>query len=381
MRGTIVKRGSRYSVVVELDRDPLTGERRREWHSGFKTKREAEAARIEILGRLQRGEHVPPSKLTVRGFLEDEWLPAVKASLRPTTFTSYKLNVRRAVERIGSTPLQRLTPATLNTLYGDLAETPSESTGRPLSPRTVRYVHGVLRHALADAVRWNRLARNPADLAAPPSAKVARAPKPTTWTAEELRAFLDSVRDDRLATLWRLYASTGLRRGEALGLRWTDVDLDGATLAVTNARVVIERKVFDSPPKSGRGRAVALDASTAAALRVHRARQLEERLAWGPAYRDEGDFVFRREDGSPLHPDYVSSAFRDAVAALDVRRIRLHDLRHTWASLALRAGVNPKVVSERLGHATVSFTLDVYSHVLPGLQEDAAAKVAALIEP
>jgi integrase len=124
---------------------------------------------------------------------------------------------------------------------------------------------------------------------------------------------------------------------------------------------------------------VALDADTVAILREHRKRQLEERLRWGPAYRS-GDYVFTREDGKPYAPDYVTRAFRQAVARAGVPRIRLHDLRHTWASLALAAGINPKVVSERLGHATVSFTLDVYSHVMPGLQEDAAAKVAALIE-
>ena len=124
---------------------------------------------------------------------------------------------------------------------------------------------------------------------------------------------------------------------------------------------------------------MALDPATVAALRAHRKRQLTERLAWGPAYQGSDDFVFCREDGSPLHPDDVSKRFSAAVAAIDMPRITLHGLRHTWASLALQAGVSPKVVSERLGHASVSFTLDVYSHVMPGMQEDAAAKVASLV--
>jgi integrase len=147
--------------------------------------------------------------------------------------------------------------------------------------------------------------------------------------------------------------------------RWLAVDLDTASLAILVA-------------KSGRGRQVALDAGTVAVLREHRKRQIEERLRWGPAYR-AGDYVFTREDGKPYAPDDVTRAFREAVADAGVPRVRLHDLRHTWASLALAAGVNPKVVSERLGHATVSFTLDTYSHVMPGLQEDAAARVAALV--
>lgn len=123
---------------------------------------------------------------------------------------------------------------------------------------------------------------------------------------------------------------------------------------------------------------MALDTDTVAVLREHRKGQLEERLRWGPAYRS-GDYAFTREDGKPYAPDYVTRAFREAIEDAGVQRIRLHDLRHTWASLALAAGVNPKVVSERLGHATVSFTLDTYSHVMPGLQEDAAARVAALL--
>jgi len=378
MKGTIVKRGNRYSVVVELDRDPTTGKRRREWHSGYRTKREAESARVEILGRLQRGEYVAPDKLTLAAYLEDEWLPAIRATVRPSTFISYELNVRRVVDRIGSVPLQKLTPAGLNALYGDLGTEKSERTGKPLSPRTIRYVHTVLRRALADAVKWNRLARNPADLATAPSAKAAKAPKPATWTAAELRCFLDSVRDERLYPLWLLYATTGLRRGEALGLRWRDLELDAATIAVANARVSVGRETVDSPPKSGRGRAVKLDPATVAALRAHRKHQAAEQLAYGPGYEQSG-YLFTWEDGRPLHPDYVSKSFQDAVEPLSVARIRLHDLRHTWASLALQAGVNPKVVSERLGHATVSFTLDVYSHVMPGLQEDAAAKVAGLV--
>ena len=254
----------------------------------------------------------------------------------------------------------------------------SAYTGRPLSARTVRYVHSVVKRALDDAVNWGRLARNPAARATPPSAKAAKAPKPTTWTAAELREFLDSVRGARFYPLWLLVATTGVRRGEAIGLRWRDLDLDGASMAVTNARVAVGREVVDSPPKSGHGRAVALDTATVAALRAHRKAQAAEQLALGPAYETTG-YVFTWEDGRPLHPDYVSAAFRRAVARLDVQTIRLHDLRHTWASLALGAGVNPKIVSERLGHATVGFTLDVYSHVMPGLQEDAAATVAALV--
>jgi len=152
-----------------------------------------------------------------------------RASLRPPlTFQSYELNVARAVESIGAIRLQQLTPAMLNRLYGELGRERKvdDEDRQALSPRSIRYVHAVLHHALADAVRWNRLARNPADAADPPSAKAARAPVIKTWSADELRRFLEHVREDRLYSAYHLAAMTGMRRGELLGLRWVDVDLE-----------------------------------------------------------------------------------------------------------------------------------------------------------
>jgi integrase len=372
MKGSIFKRGNLWTVQIELDRDPVTGKRQREWHSGYSTKREAETARVEILSRLQRGEHVVPSKLTLSDYLTDRWLPVRQSQLAPSTFESYAANVRHhIVPAIGSARLQGLSADVLTRFYGERLKS-------GLSARTVRYLHSIVHKALADALSWGLVVRNVADAASPPSNKAAKAPPPATWSAAELATFLRTVAGARLEPLWRLYATTGLRRGEALGLAWRNVDLNTGMAAIAKARISTEGGVVDSSPKSGRGRAVALDAGTVAKLREHRKRQLEERLSWGPAYAD-GDYVFCREDGTPYAPDYITRAFRDAVKRAEVPRVRLHDLRHTWASLALAAGVNPKVVSERLGHATVSFTLDTYSHVMPGLQEDAAAKVAALI--
>lgn len=359
MRGSIFKRGNLWTIQIERDRDPLTGKRRRDFHSGYRTKREAEDARVEILARLKRGEYVEPSKLTFGKYLLERWLPTRKTQLAPSTFDSYEANVRNhIVPEIGSATVQGLSADILTRFYG-------ERLASGLSARSVRYLHAIVHKALADALSWNLVVRNVADAASPPSNKAAKAPPPRTWSPSELRAFLTATAEKPLHPLWWTLASTGARRGEALGLRWPDVDLEAATISITIS-------------KSGRGRQVALDADTVAVLREHRRRQLEERLRWGPAYR-AGDYVFTREDGKPYAPDYVTRAFREAVKKADVSQIRLHDLRHTWASLALAAGVNPKVVSERLGHATVSFTLDTYSHVMPGLQEDAAARVAALL--
>jgi integrase len=359
MRGTIIKRGNRYSVVVSLDPDP-DGKRRREWHSGYRTKKEAEDARVEILARLQRGEHVAPERISFGEYLLERWLPTRGSQLRPSTLEGYTHNVRHhIVPGVGSVRLQGLSADVLTRFYG-------ERLASGLSARTVRYLHAIVHKSLADALQWGLVVRNVADAASPPSNRAAKAPPPRTWSASELASFLDSVHGTRFEPLWTLAATSAMRRGELLALRWSDVDLEAGQLAIPVS-------------KSGRGRSVALDAGTVVVLRAHRKRQAAEQLAWGPAYQDSG-LVFVREDGVPYSPDYVTRAFRKAVARAGAPKIRLHDLRHTWASLALTAGINPKVVSERLGHATVSFTLDTYSHVMPGLQEDAAAKVAALIK-
>jgi integrase len=207
----------------------------------------------------------------------------------------------------------------------------------------------------------------------------------STWKAEELARFLTGIEDDRLAGAWWLLATTGMRRGEVLGLRWQDVDLDAGHLSISRTLITTDVQRVGEPgmawgtPKTGKGRRkVALDPGTVTALRKHRTRQLEERLAGGSAYED-GDLVCCLEDGRPLHPKTFSYYFGRHVRRLGLPKIRLHDLRHTHATLALKAGVHPRVVQERLGHANVSITLDTYSHVDLDMQAIAAARVAALV--
>jgi len=200
-----------------------------------------------------------------------------------------------------------------------------------------------------------------------------------TWTPEELRTFLESAAHDRLSAAWTLAATAGMRRGEVLGLRWQDVDLDNARLAVRQTIISVAYEIKVSTPKTAQGRrSIALDSETVRALRLHRTRQLEERLALGHKSCDH-DIVFAQPDGRFIHPDGFGKAFQRLQVQAGIRKIRFHDLRHTHATLALQAGVNPRVVSERLGHSTVAITLDTYSHVLPGLQEEAAERVAKLV--
>ncbi len=376
MKGHFKKRGSTWYFWAELE-PGADGKRQQKSAGGFRTRREAEHAFAVLRDSVRTGAYVATPKLTVGEFLVDEWLPAIQATVRPTTLQHYASYVTvHIVPRIGRLQLARLGPAQLNAMYASLLED-GRSDGRGgLSPRSVRHVHTCLHKALHDAMRWGYLARNPADAADPP---VPRTAEMTVWAPEQMRAFLASVADDRLYAAWLLLATTGMRRGEVLGLRWEDVDLERRRLSVVRQLTTVNYRVAVSEPKTAKGRrSVALDGATVKALRSHRARQNAERLANADVWQDAG-LVFTHEDGSALHPHRFSAWFEQRRIAAGLPRIRLHDVRHSYATAALSAGVAAKVVSERLGHANITITLDTYSHVLPALQEDAADKVASLI--
>ena len=378
VRGHFRKRGDRWYFWAELDAGP-DGKRRQISRGGFRTRKEAETAFAELRDQLRRGSFVATNRTTLGAFLLDQWLPAIRMTVRPTTHDHYaRMATAYVVPALGKQRLQALTAARLNAFYATLLAEGRRvaKAGGGLSPKTVRHVHTMLHKSLHDAVRWGLIAKNPADQADPPRPRRAEM---KVWAPEQLRTFLDHVREDRLYAAWLVLATTGMRRGELPGVQWKDVDLSTQRLSVVRALTVVRSVVQVSEPKTAKGRrALALDPATVAALRAHRARQNEERLAWGEGWEDTA-LVFTLEDGSLIHPTRFSDWFADHSRAAGLPRIRLHDLRHSYATAALSAGIPAKVVSERLGHANVSITLDTYSHVLPGLQEDAASKVAALI--
>jgi integrase len=242
----------------------------------------------------------------------------------------------------------------------------------------VRYIHTILLGVFGHAVRKGHLAVNPCTRADVPSPRACRSREMSTWTAAQLQRFLTSLTGDPFRAPLFLLATTGMRRGEALGLRWTDLRLDDGQLDIRRSLGTVANELVVGEPKTDKGRrTVSLDPPTVQVLREHRAEQLRQRLLLGPAFVDEG-WVFCQPDGKPLHPTRFQRVFHRRTAAAGVPRIRLHDLRHTWATLALQAGVNPKIVQERIGHASVAITLDLYTHV-DRAQHDAAARAVTAL--
>jgi integrase len=294
-------------------------------------------------------------------------VPSIAASIRPTTLARYRLDVNTLTRELGSVPLQGLTGQHLDGLYAQRLE-----DGR--APASVRHLHVVVRRALRDGLRNGLVLRNAADAATPPRVP---SPTPATWSADELRTFLGSVRDDRLFAAWLLAANSGLRRGELLGVAWGQVDLGSGTLQVVRSLVSVRNQLSFAEPKTKRGRrTIRLDPGTVAELRAHRRRQAEERLALGLGRPGRSDLVFTDPLGESIKPDSFSQFFDRRVTRLQLPKIRLHGLRHTHATLLLASGANVKTVSARLGHASVAFTLDTYAAALPELEEQAATAAA-----
>ncbi|MDP8961934.1 MAG: site-specific integrase [Actinomycetota bacterium] len=378
MRGHVRKRWSTWSIVYDEGPDPVTGKRRQREKRGFRTRAEAEEALAIVIATLKTGGYVKPEDVTVREFLRDWLQRKAEDDLKPSTAASYQSKIESyLIPKLGAVHLQDLNVVMIEDALRELLRSGGGGR-RPLSVRTVTYSRVLLRAALADAVRRGLLATNPATHArVPGKAHVDHTPRgvpQAPWSVEEVRAFLQSVHGNRLEALWVIYIHTGLRRGEALALRWSDFDLTSRRLRVERNLTVADRRfVIQTPKTKDALRDVALDEVVIAAMRAHRRRQAQERLAAGEAWQDR-DLVFCRQDGSELDPDWISREFRRLTITARLRPVRLHDLRHGHATLMLRAGVPVEVVSRRLGHARISVTMDMYVH--PDEEADHAAAQA-----
>ncbi|MER7542029.1 tyrosine-type recombinase/integrase [Spirillospora sp. NPDC127506] len=392
LRDGVMKRGSTWSYVIRVT-DPETGISKPKWVGGFATEDAAKEARDEARVKARRGEYIDRNAITVGDYL-DEWLDAHAVEIKPKTLADYRHLIERHVKpNIGGLRLQAVRPGQITKLYRDLITTGGRQ-GTGLSPRTVAYVHAVLRKAFGDAVLVDQvIPSNPVERAKRPRMRSAEPGE--VWTPAMLRAFLKVAETHRLFAFFHLAAYSGARRGELLHLRWRDVDLDGATMQIKGSASFIAGERIEGTTKSGRSRTVSLDAGTVDVLKAHRKRQLADKLklgkSWKGADREADGYVFVTGWGEPVHPDTVSSLMTSLIKlhnaptdgtppAEPLPHARLHDLRHVHATTLLLAGVPVHVVAARLGHADPSITLRVYAHVINQQLVEAAEIFAKRVE-
>ncbi|HCP60648.1 MAG TPA: site-specific integrase, partial [Dehalococcoidia bacterium] len=371
--GHIVKRSKdSYSIKISVGKDTTTGKYKYQWVSVKGTKKEAEKRLSEMLNQLDNGTFMKPGKTTLGEYLE-RWLKDYAwPNLAPRTAEGYEHIIRRhLIPALGNIALTQLKPAQLQHYYSEkLASGRCDGKGA-LSPRTVRHHHVTLHDALEHAVKMGLLSRNVADAVDPPRYQ---RPQWQTLSEFDINTLLEAAKKTPYYVIFYQALFTGMRRSELLALRWCDVDLLLCEVHITRTLHHLRTgEIVIRVPKSAKGRRmVALSPSAALLLQEHKDEQEAQRAILGIPLKDD-DLVFSTLEGKPLLPDTVTHAWIKLVRCIGLEGIRLHDARHTHASLMLKQGVHPKIVQERLGHASIQITLDTYSHVAPGLQEAAAA--------
>ncbi len=377
MRGHVRERGhGNWYAVVDV-RDTVTGQRRRKWHSlKAKGKREAQIECARLISEISGGTYLEPSKTTVAQFL-DRWLVTIKSNVSPRTHERYTEIVEKNVgPLLGSVILSKLKPQQIADAYATALASGRRDGKGGLAPRTVHHMHRVLKQALKQGVKWQVMIHNPADAVDPPKVERRRM---NTYDMPQTAELLDAVRHTRVFVPAVLAVLCGLRRGEISALRWRDVDLAARQIAIVESTEQMNGGVRLKETKSGRVRTVALPSIVVDELRAHKRRQAETLLGLGIRITDDSH-VATLEDGSMMQPSFITHEWVWVVSETKLPRLRFHDLRHAHATHLLASGVHPKVASERLGHSKVGITLDLYSHVMPGMQEDAAARVDAALK-
>jgi len=367
MKGCIIERNGSFRLKAPLGKNPQTGKYESYYETFHGNITEARKRLRQILTELDKGIFVKPSKTTVAEYLNTWLQDYCKPSLSPRTVQLYSYICRvHVIPAIGRIPITELKPQHLQKLY-------SEKLSSGLSARTVQICHVAIHKALKNAVRINQINRNVADAVDKP--KIHR-PEMHPMTDTDLSRFLEAAKQGHYYALFYTYLFTGMRRSELLAVRWCDVDLLGMQISVSRTMQYINgvknRVTFKEPKSKTSRRLIALSPSTVSILGEHRKAQERMRESLDLPPITDSDLVFSHWDGRPLLPDSITHAWVKLVRKCGLKGIRLHDTRHTHATIMLKQGVHPKVVQERLGHSTISTTLDTYSHVAPGLQQAAA---------
>jgi integrase len=365
MKGHIRERSpGKWAIVIDTH-DPETGKRKPRWHSFRGTKREAQIECARLISAMNGGTYLEPSKTTLAQFLE-VWLTHKRMGVSPKTYERYEQVCRKNLAPLlGAVKLPKLTPDQVSTAL-------SRAGDGGLAPRTVHHMHVILKSALKQAVIWDKLVKNPAAAVKAPRVERKRM---STYDVGQTAECLELVRETRMHVPVVLAVQCGMRLGEIAAIKWRNVDLGAGQLAVVESAEQTKAGVRYKPPKSGRTRTLALPMSVVEALRAHRLRQAEELLKLGVRPTDD-TFVITQADSSPLQPHSLGQEWVRFLARHPaLPRIRFHDLRHAHATHMLASNVHPKIVSERMGHSKVGITMDLYSHVLPNMQDDAVAIV------
>lgn len=358
MKGHIRKRGKKYCIVIDISPDSETGKRRQKWFSGYKTKKEAEADVAKKITELNEGTFVEPSKVTLKSFLS-EWIEAKKINVKKSTYDEYRGIIKNhLVPHLGEIKLEKLNAMHIQRLYSKLSET--------MAANTINLVHTVLSTALNQAVRFKLIPFSPTKMVESP-----RKEKTSfqVWDEEEVKHFIQISQKSRYHIAYVLAITTGMRMGEILGLRWQDVDFKHKTISINQTLSHDCKLILDTKTKNSK-RLIPIDDGTLGALQKHQLRVKQEKLKAGPAYHNF-DLVVCSQLGNLVFRSQFHVNFKTYIEKAELKVIRFHDLRHTHATLLLKQGEHPKIVSERLGHKDVLITLNKYSHILPGVQEEA----------
>lgn len=368
MKGYFRKRGSKWSFSIDVGRDPETGKRKQKTVSGFKTKKEAEKACAEMILQIEKGSFIQPSDQTISEFLQ-EWFESVaKQKFQVTTLDNYRRSINGRINPVlGHIKMSELKPVQIQKFYSQLAT-------EGLSARYITVIHAILRSALSTAKKWELISKNVMDDVEAP--KVRRREN-KTWTLEEAKVFLLFAKDglSYYYIAYMLAVYTGMRRGEVLGLRWSDVDFNSNKISIRQTLSYVSNQglVFQEAKTSSSHRQISIPDYVIQELKRHKAIQNQFKLQLGSQYNDL-DLVAAMETGAPIHPRNLTTHFNRTIKRANVSKIRFHDLRHTHATIMLQLGEHPKVVSERLGHSNIQMTMNVYSHVTPDMQKDAASR-------
>lgn len=354
MRGHIAKKGKKYYIVVDIGNG---ADRKQKWLSGFNSKKDAEKEMPRVLNELNQGTYVEPSKQSYSDFL-DAWLKNKRNKLSPNAYNNYEMNIRVHIKpALGHFKLSKLNSLAIDNFYTEL-----EDNG--LSSATIRKIHTIVRSSLEYAKDYQFISRNPVSVVKPPSIQHKDI---QVWEEKDMMRFLESVKDEYDYIIYHLALFTGMRRGEILGLKWSDIDYDNQKIRVMRS---YSKFGFTKGKTDNARRVIDIDDDTVATLKNHHKTIKENKMCCGKDYSDN-NLVVCRADGNPVDVRNVNRRFTKLCERHEMPKIRFHDLRHTHATIMLGIGKPVKIVSERLGHHKVEMTLNTYAHLLPSMQLEA----------